>query len=76
MCSVCLKSPCHPACPNAPEPKPVTVCCECKDGIFAGDLYFTDADGKDHCLVCLEDKSPGELLELVGEKLVEAKEDE
>lgn len=38
MCSVCGMNPCHPSCPNAPEPVPVYECCRCGYGILEGDI--------------------------------------
>ena len=37
MCMECRQTPCHPRCPNAPDPKPVYECEYCHDGIYEGD---------------------------------------
>lgn len=37
MCSLCRQFPCHPRCPNAPEPVPLMRCKECGEGIYEGD---------------------------------------
>ena len=34
MCEVCGQSPCHPRCPNAPEPEPLGRCEVCDEPIF------------------------------------------
>lgn len=68
MCSVCRQIPCHPRCPNAPEPKPVMRCAECGDGIYAGDDYYDIGDGSGICKECIEDKSTSELMDLFGEQ--------
>ena len=44
MCEMCRQTPCHSACPNAEEEKPVLYCDECKKPIYAGDTYYTDMD--------------------------------
>lgn len=65
MCSECLQTPCHPRCPNAPEPKGVTDCYRCKNPIVPGDEYAT-IDGVDYCESCLEDMPLSELITLTG----------
>lgn len=71
MCSVCMRVPCHPRCPNAPEPVPIYRCGKCGEGIFEGDKYYDSQKGY-ICEECLDDMSSGELLELVGESLASA----
>lgn len=71
MCSVCLQSPCHSRCPNAPEPVPTYTCCECGEGIYKGEKYFDGADGT-VCKNCMEEMTVSKLLELVGESLMTA----
>lgn len=68
MCDICHQFPCHPRCPNATEPVPEFECTECGYGIFAGDKYL-EINGNMYCMECLEEKTPEELLELVGESL-------
>lgn len=46
MCEICRQTPCHPRCPNAPEPKPVEMCCLCDEGIYEGDEYLNTTDGR------------------------------
>lgn len=74
MCAECLTTPCHPRCPNAKEPKPIHTCIECKDGIYAGDKFLTTEKGT-VCEDCLRDMSGTDLLELMGERLEEAKDE-
>lgn len=45
MCSVCRMNPCHPSCPNAPEPVPVYECCRCGYGILEGDKFWDSPEG-------------------------------
>ena len=40
MCEICGQNPCHPRCPNAPEPKEVHICSECLEGIYPGDRFY------------------------------------
>ncbi len=53
MCDVCMKSPCHPQCPNAPEPPSVFVCSGCGDDILEGDTYW-DILGEQFCEMCID----------------------
>ena len=71
MCSECLMMPCHPRCPNAPDPIPVKICSMCGRGIMDGDEYL-DLDGRPICEGCLSEMTAKEVLELVGERLVTA----
>ena len=71
MCEICRQTPCHPRCPNAPEPKPVEMCCLCGEGICEGDEYLNTTDGC-VCKGCLEDFSIDQWLELIGESLTTA----
>lgn len=54
MCDVCLKVPCDPRCPNAPEPKPVFICSGCGHKIYDGDDYW-DILGEQFCENCIDD---------------------
>lgn len=71
MCAVCMQMPCHPGCPNAPEPKPIYLCRKCGEGIFEGDKYFQDAKSK-ICEECMNEMSSDEMLDLFGERLITA----
>ncbi len=37
ICDICLKSPCDPRCPNAPDPVPVYICDGCGSPILEGE---------------------------------------
>ena len=52
MCMTCLQSPCHPRCPNAPEPDGVYTCNHCGEKIIEGEEYFRIDDDyyHDDCL--------------------------
>ncbi len=71
MCSTCLSTPCHPRCPNAPEPVARMACSRCGDGIMEGDEYL-GLDGGPICEGCLSEMTVKEVLELVGERLITA----
>ncbi|PWM78363.1 MAG: hypothetical protein DBY41_08860 [Clostridium sp.] len=75
MCSVCMSNPCHPRCPNAPEPEPVYTCNKCGYGIFDGDKFFDGPEGY-ICEECLDDMTSDEILEMFGEKLQTAQKEE
>lgn len=68
MCAICLQTPCHPRCPNAPEPEPMYWCCECGEGIFEGDKYFQYGNSE-ICEACMDEKTTEEMLELFEERL-------
>lgn len=52
MCDECLKVPCDPRCPNAPEPPVICLCGNCGDEIHKGDeIYdFEDYIWCKHCV--------------------------
>lgn len=70
MCSICRQTPCHPGCPNAPEPHPAAYCRKCGEPMYAGDRHY---DGI--CRECLDDMDTTGWLELFGEKLEEIEEE-
>jgi hypothetical protein len=39
MCSICLHAECPSSCPNAPEPKIITLCAICGGNISEGEEY-------------------------------------
>ena len=59
MCAECLRTPCHPRCPNAPDPEliPVYVCSGCSTEIMDGEDYW-DIMGEQFCERCI-DKARG-----------------
>lgn len=71
MCSICLSIPCHPRCPNAPEPIAVKTCSICSAGIMEGEEYL-DSDKGPICENCLSDMTTKEYLDFVGERLATA----
>lgn len=75
MCSLCRQIPCHPRCPNAPEPVPIMRCSECGEGIFEGDKYYDTGNGG-VCKNCIEDMTAKEFMELIGEKFSTAEKEE
>lgn len=54
MCDICLQSPCHPRCPNAPDPPGVYVCSGCSSIIRDGEDYW-DIMGEQWCEGCIDD---------------------
>ncbi len=66
MCSICMSVPCHPRCPNAPEPVAVFSCCKCGDGIQAGGKYYNSPEGY-MCEECIEDMTAGEFMRIIRE---------
>lgn len=75
MCAECGMNPCHPRCPNAPEPVPIHECVKCGYGILAGDKFWDSPEGK-ICKECVDDMSAEEILKLCGESLTEAEKEE
>lgn len=65
MCSVCLKNPCEPRCPNARDPAAVYDCQKCNEGIIPGDEY-TEIGGMKYHVECLEGMTIRELLQMFG----------
>ena len=59
MCAECGMNPCHPRCPNAPEPVPVHECVKCGYGIMVGDKFWDSPEGK----ICEEwNELPGRVV--------------
>ena len=54
MCDICLQFPCHPRCPNAPDPPAVYVCSGCSRDIYDGEDYW-DILGEQFCENCVFD---------------------
>ncbi len=54
MCDICLQSPCHPRCPNAPEPPVVYECANCGGEIHEGEEAYR-INGEEWCESCIED---------------------
>lgn len=65
MCQECHMTPCHPRCPNAPDPPSVTTCHRCKEPIYPGEEY-AHIDGVDYCESCIDDMPYCELIPLLG----------
>ena len=75
MCDICRQSPCHPQCPNAPDPPTVYVCKSCGDPIVVGDEYY-EFDGDYYHEECFEDNATAILVEQCGATRGTAEEDE
>lgn len=70
MCEICRQYPCHPRCPNAPEPKPAAYCRLCNEPLYVGDEHFEGI-----CKECLDDMTTSEWLDLFGENMEEIEEE-
>ena len=53
MCYICLKSPCDPRCPNAPDPPHVYVCSGCGHSIYEGQRVW-HIQGEQYCKRCID----------------------
>ena len=54
MCDICMRKPCDPRCPNAPEPHSVFICSGCGDDILDGEEYW-ELMGEQWCAHCIEE---------------------
>lgn len=54
MCDICRCYPCHPRCPNAPEPATVFTCARCNGEILEGEECI-EIDGEQYCEECSYD---------------------
>lgn len=52
MCEECHQYPCHPRCPNAPDPVVVYTCVNCGEAIRDGECFY-DMDGEPWCEDCI-----------------------
>lgn len=73
MCALCMKEPCDSRCPNASEPKSITICISCEEGIYSGDKYLDLPKGA-ICESCVDSMRGRELLEYLEEELCVAHE--
>lgn len=65
MCSECYMSPCHPRCPNAPEPPKVYTCKICGEPIVEGEEYY-EMDAEFYHEECFEDNAVQILMDECG----------
>lgn len=75
MCDVCRQTPCHPRCPNAPEPPTVYTCKHCGEPIVVGDEWC-ELDGDYYHEDCFTDIAVMLLLEQCGATRGTAEEDD
>ena len=54
MCDVCQRTPCHPRCPNSPDPPQVFICSGCGGSIVDGEDYW-DVLGEQWCENCIRE---------------------
>lgn len=65
MCNICHQTPCHPRCPNAPEPQAVYTCKICGQSIVDGEEYY-EMDGEYYHEECFEDNAVKILMDDCG----------
>lgn len=65
MCMICRQAPCHPSCPNAPDPPAVYTCKFCEEPIVKGDEYV-EVDGDFYHEDCFNDCAVKILVERFG----------
>lgn len=65
MCEVCRQHPCHPQCPNAPEPEAVYTCKICGEPITEGEGYY-EMDAEFYHEECFEDSAVQILMDECG----------
>ena len=65
MCEMCRQFPCHPQCPNAPDPPKVYTCKHCDDPIVEGEMFYKLDDDYYH-EECFEDNATEILKESYG----------
>ncbi len=76
MCDICMRSPCDPRCPNAPNPPTVYTCKYCGEPIVSGDEYL-ELDGDHyHMDDCASNVAVPLLLEKCGATKGIAEEDD
>ena len=66
MCDICLRSPCDPRCPNAPDPPTVYTCKYCGEPIVPGDEYLELDGSYYHMDDCAKDVAMRLLLDTCG----------
>lgn len=49
MCDICRSYPCHPRCPNAPDPKIRGHCEHCRCGLREDYEYYIDNEDNKFC---------------------------
>lgn len=64
MCMECMQTPCHPRCPNAPEPK-YPKCGVC-DAEITGEMAYPLPDGGYVCDCCMHEMDGHEVAALIG----------
>lgn len=65
MCDECRMSPCHPRCPNAPEPPKVYTCKICGEPIVEGEEYY-EMDAEFYHEECFKDNAVQILMDECG----------
>ncbi len=63
---ICHQVPCHPRCPNAPDPPEVYTCKHCGEPITAGDEYLEIDGDYYHLEDCASDAAMNILLNKCG----------
>lgn len=76
MCDVCMRTPCDPRCPNAPDPPTIYTCKYCGEPIIPGDEYLELDGDYYHMDDCANDVAISLLLEKCGATKGVAEEDD
>ena len=70
MCSECRQHPCHPRCPNAPDPPTSCFCAVCGEPILVGEEYCT-FDGDEYHEDCLKESAEEIIMEMATKMVAE-----
>lgn len=65
MCAICHSAPCHPRCPNAPDPIAIDDCYLCDSPIREGEEYYTIGDVS-VCKHCAETMTMNKMTDITG----------
>ena len=76
MCMECRQTPCHPRCPNAPEPKFKHTCSFCDEGILNGEQYIVSELDKYAHWECFNLAGTWELMEWLEFEIKEMENDD
>jgi len=65
MCEICMRTPCDPRCPNAPDPPAIYTCKHCGEPIVPGDEFY-EVDGDYYHDDCFTDCAADILVSRFG----------
>lgn len=70
MCEICRQSPCHPRCPNAPDPPTSCFCTVCGEAIVVGEEY-REFEGEPYHEDCLKEAAQEIIMDMSTEVIAE-----